>query len=837
VKSAYPEYLNYGNIHVHFIFDYTRYDIPGEWGDRTIGEDGRLTGIEISVGSTLIRKYVFAYNMTERVWSYDYGGIYYSGEFTLASITQVGADGSSQLPAMTFSYTDQQIYRHNSQFTYTGNPGNPATLTWPYLTQMSSGYGGSISFAYSMIPDTSYYDIWTREVVNSKTVDTGISSNPQQWIDYTYIGNPVYRGSGWDQQYRGFGEVQEYTSDGETDHYYYTTGTISGKDAEKLTGLEYQTQSGGITTTNDWSWTATSNEGPGTYLCNLSSGEGGLAVTSDNTKLVTCRYDSNNDILYCEIRDTTYGNLINNYPWDNPWVICSGGGESPTGVAISPDDQYIYVTTNSPYPEAHHLWKFDFRGVPCGTWSLPDYPTAVTVSPDNYVYVTTSNNNTPAYTVRKYDSSGNLITSWALPDPPTGIAVSPDNYVYVTTSSLYGSNYYVRKYSSSGTSINNWTCGSLPIGIAVSQNNLIYVTMQNSFGIKYDANGNTISYLTNNGNYPGGCAIALTDNANCCFYVLYPCSPSVIVKYKDNHGNYKIQLDKTEKTDGTTTIRTRYVYDSYGNVVTEYDDGDLSTSADDSTIQRVFYPNTTANILDKPARERTYATITGDYGGSNLKAETLYYYDGNNTSNTTPPTKGNLTRKEEKKDASNSVSSYFTYDTYGNMLTSQDGNGNTTTWTYETTYHTYPATKTYPVTGLSESYTYDPGTDNMLTKTDVNGQTTTYVYDTFKRQTNTIKPGDTSQSPSIEYQYNNWGTINQQSLKTITKIDATHSLWQSQYFDGIGMVVQVQSGGESGRTIIDSTTAYNVHGQIVQQYVSQDYSSSQVNGYKTPETS
>jgi YD repeat-containing protein len=131
-------------------------------------------------------------------------------------------------------------------------------------------------------------------------------------------------------------------------------------------------------------------------------------------------------------------------------------------------------------------------------------------------------------------------------------------------------------------------------------------------------------------------------------------------------------------------------------------------------------------------------------GGANLKQETLYYYDGNNTSLTTPPTKGNLTRLEQKKDASNSVSSYFTYDAYGNMLTSQDPNGNTTTFTYETTHNTYPQAKTYPITGLSESYTYDAGTNNLLSLTDVNGQTTTYEYDTFKRLVKVIKPGDSS---------------------------------------------------------------------------------------------
>ena len=141
---------------------------------------------------------------------------------------------------------------------------------------------------------------------------------------------------------------------------------------------------------------------------------------------------------------------------------------------------------------------------------------------------------------------------------------------------------------------------------------------------------------------------------------------------------------------------------------------------------------------------------------------------------------------EQKKDAGSSVSSYFTYDSYGNMLTQQDANGNTTTWTYESTYHTYPQTRSYPISGLSESFSYDAGTNNRLSRTDVNGQTTSFEYDTFKRLTKVIKPGDSSASPSAEYQYNNWGTINQQHLKTQTKVAAGDYLWKSDYFDGLG---------------------------------------------------
>jgi hypothetical protein len=76
-------------------------------------------------------------------------------------------------------------------------------------------------------------------------------------------------------------------------------------------------------------------------------------------------------------------------------------------------------------------------------------------------------------------------------------------------------------------------------------------------------------------------------------------------------------------------------------------------------------------------------------------------------------------------------------------------------------------------------------------------------------------------SPSIEYQYNNWATLNQQHIKTVTKVSDNDTLWQSQYFDGLGRIVQTQARGETGWTIISSTTAFNNRGLVDKQYVSQ----------------
>ena len=72
--------------------------------------------------------------------------------------------------------------------------------------------------------------------------------------------------------------------------------------------------------------------------------------------------------------------------------------------------------------------------------------------------------------------------------------------------------------------------------------------------------------------------------------------------------------------------------------------------------------------------------------------------------------------------------------------------------------------------------------------------------------------------------------------KTITKIDGSTSLWQADYFDGLGRVIQSQSQGESGYTIISKTTTYNNCGQVANEYVSQNLNSYPT-GYVTPDSS
>ncbi len=149
----------------------------------------KLNSIVVKVNSSLIRQYNLVYATTNSSLSTDYGGIYYSGQCALTSVTQVGANGTSQLPATTFSYGQLQTYRQGSESNYTGNPGNPASFNWSHLTSINSGYGGTISFYYTQISNISAVNSWTREAVTRKIIYSGIGGyqNIPEFVENSFI--------------------------------------------------------------------------------------------------------------------------------------------------------------------------------------------------------------------------------------------------------------------------------------------------------------------------------------------------------------------------------------------------------------------------------------------------------------------------------------------------------------------------------------------------------------------------------------------------------------------------------------------------------------------------
>ncbi|MBI4330226.1 MAG: hypothetical protein HY673_02960, partial [Chloroflexi bacterium] len=467
VRSAYPTRLRYNNNLVEVVFNSTHSTSPNN-PDPTYGElrpdsplgsvvpipkvmeTRKLDSVDVKSSGNLVRNYTFAYNTTDKSSSQDYGGVYYSGKHTLTSITEKGADGASALPAMTFSYQDRAIhFRDADNIYYSGNPGNPATLAWPYLTGVTNGYGATTIFSYTQAPAGDPPRVWTRQVATEKKINPGIG--PEMKYTYFYDGDPEYQGRGWTARYRGFRKVKETDAAGDyTWRYYYTTGydAATGKDWEKLTGREYKTQqysAGGQLlqqTDNTWTWSASSFRTPTPYTFldawdGFGSNDGyfyypnGITANSSGNVYVM---DTNNSRVQ---GFTSSGNFT--VRWGG-WADFTSTNAFDYAVGIASTGNSVYVAD----VDGGYVNKFDAAdGIPQERWNLGS-PRALAFAPDGYIYVTRGDG------VSKYTSSWGGPEQWTGFSGPvgiTGVSTNNDIFIFVADS---GNNRIV-KLNSSGT--------------------------------------------------------------------------------------------------------------------------------------------------------------------------------------------------------------------------------------------------------------------------------------------------------------------------------------------------------------------------------------------------
>ncbi|MEP7199185.1 MAG: hypothetical protein ABI874_05135, partial [Chloroflexota bacterium] len=199
--------------------------------------------------------------------------------------------------------------------------------------------------------------------------------------------------------------------------------------------------------------------------------------------------------------------------------------------------------------------------------------------------------------------------------------------------------------------------------------------------------------------------------------------------------------------EGTSTplqTRTTYAYDGYGNVSDEYHWGNLSNGNDavnNQSVHRWFNVNANNWIVNKLGWEKIYATIVGDVGGVNLKTQAWYTYD--NTGgwwNALPDiSKGDVVQMDRGNQNTFWVTTWQTYDIYGNVLTATDPRGNRTSTQYDPVYHVLPTLVTNAL-GQQIATTYDLTLQKPLTITDPNNARTRIAYDAFGRRVQVWSP-------------------------------------------------------------------------------------------------
>ncbi|WP_339106880.1 RHS repeat-associated core domain-containing protein [Roseovarius rhodophyticola] len=244
---------------------------------------------------------------------------------------------------------------------------------------------------------------------------------------------------------------------------------------------------------------------------------------------------------------------------------------------------------------------------------------------------------------------------------------------------------------------------------------------------------------------------------------------------------------------------TSYTYsNTHGSVLSVTQHGEVNASSDGtwsdtgSDDRSTTYTYATGGDLVLPATE----TLKDD--SNTTVAETRFYYDNQALGSVTT---GNLTKQEAWISGGSYADQTFTHDTYGNVLTETDGEGNVTTYGYDS-FNLHPTTITNDLSQAT-SYEYDYRTGQVATTTDVNGHVFVTTYDGFGRPTSETIPDPQTGSPVTKTAWTYTDTAGAVSVTQINHLTSVLSTDAITYLDGFGNVIQERQEGEGDYAVRD----------------------------------
>jgi RHS repeat-associated protein len=340
-------------------------------------------------------------------------------------------------------------------------------------------------------------------------------------------------------------------------------------------------------------------------------------------------------------------------------------------------------------------------------------------------------------------------------------------------------------------------------------------TPRNRTDISFQTAGVPTNFYETHRTINQGASTVLLQTDNCYNSAVEPnCSTTAVTLPITSIKRYTILPNGNQSLNATTL--------NSSGLTTEVDDYDFGAAPSGALLRKSIttYASLGNSIVDMP-----FTITTQDGSGAQRALRTFGYDETGVTATTGVPqhvaisgSRGNQTSVTDWVSATaTALTTIFTYDDTGNVLTSTDSAHNVTTFDYTDNFsegaptgtRAYPTTVTLPSTGSPAvahiTHTqYEANTGLPATTTDLNGNQTTYTYDSMLRPL-TVNAPDGGQT---SFSYPSAVSVISNQLITATQTASTTTT-----VDGYGRVKQQQlTSDPAGTDTVD--TAYDTNGRV-----------------------
>ncbi len=266
--------------------------------------------------------------------------------------------------------------------------------------------------------------------------------------------------------------------------------------------------------------------------------------------------------------------------------------------------------------------------------------------------------------------------------------------------------------------------------------------------------------------------------------------------------------------EGTGSARVNtaetWDYDSFGNVVAYRDTGDAGAN-DDAVASASYYVDPQTYVIQPSHLEvrdgagRLLRERRGTYNALGDLVQLEHVLVGGNAPDTGAPYTGNR-----------NATWTFTYDSVGNLATSTDASGYTSTFTWDPAAQTWPAQVTDSF-GYTSRYTWNLKHGKVEETIDKNNWPLRQSYDGFGRLVSVVGPNDSAASPTLTFEYNHtanpaWAVAHHKDAVRTDSIDT------AVFVDGLGRILQTKDDTEldqgSGGSGTSTRTGMRVSGRV-----------------------